>query len=455
MTDLADRLRELGNAPPRPTPGVDRPRRQARRIHRRRNLRRSLTGLVAVFVVLGGITMLQDPRNSDDGDRVRIAEPRATTAVVGDAAVTIDPGTQLADGDIVRISGRGFPPDSQLSMAMCRPNTTLESAVGDCDTSTVSTAAVTRSDGTFESTYRIRGFAVFVPGGDCRRANYCAIGVAESSIQQEPLITVPLGFEKQPAATSPTIEEAPSIRLSTEDVVRERQQITVSGRGFYPGSMVTVLLCERTNAIEGPSAGPVAQDFDPGPGPCVDLGPTRRGVGGDGRFQSQVSLFRQVYTGQGFVDCGVPSDRCLIRVMAQLSDIPALLPVDVPLTFDPTEPPPPLPTFTVESSVPDGRGTTITVAGSNFPSNGRVSVNQCTTSADGSIERSSCLTALGAFTTADDEGEFRITASYPRSWTTVGTETFECRPDRRCVLAYFTGEGATIPMATTPFSFAP
>ncbi|MFG3323429.1 enediyne antibiotic chromoprotein [Streptomyces sp. NPDC048171] len=63
------------------------------------------------------------------------------------AAVTASPGSNLADGQSVTVSGTGFPAGSEVAVSQCRENTTC--------TDTLARATV-GADGSFSTAYTVR-----------------------------------------------------------------------------------------------------------------------------------------------------------------------------------------------------------------------------------------------------------------------------------------------------------
>ncbi len=430
MTDLSERLHRLSERPPQSAPSVATVRMAARRMHRRRIARRATTGMLVLMLAVVGVVTA---RGNEDGPGVRTVSRLPVTGRSGRAAVTVEPGKELSDGDVVHVSGRGFPPNTQLSMAMCRPGATLETALSSCDTSTVSTKAVTDSDGTFATTYRVHAGTAA-----CRVGDACALGVAPSSLREGPVVTVLLKFADRSHAGSTPVLGPASVRLSTDGLLRDRQRVTVTGRGFAPGGRVALALCEAGTTL---AAG----------GVCGGLGAPDLTVDSDGTFERSVTLYRQLFTGTGFLDCGAPSRSCFLQVVrvAEMSS------VDTPVTFDPKEPAPALPKLTIEASAPTASGARITVLGTGFPSEESVALGQCARGVGGRVDRASCAIPTEAFTTADTEGTFRITAPYSRSYDALSAGRIQCGTSTAgCVLAYFGGDGDTIPIASVPVTFS-
>lgn len=430
MTDLSERLYHLGERPPRPAPSIATVRIAARRMRRWRIARRAATGMLVVLLAVVGVVAT---RGSHGEPSVRTASRLPVTGRSGRAAVTVEPGKELSDGDVVHVSGRGFPPHTQLSMAMCRRGATLETALSSCDTSTVSTKAVTDSDGTFATTYRVHAGTAA-----CRVGDVCALGVAPSSLREGPVVTVPLEFaDRAPAGSTPVLGPA-SVRLSTAGLLRDRQRVTVTGRGFAPGSRVALSLCEAGTTL---AAG----------GACGGLGTPDLAVESDGTFERAVTLYRQLFTGTGFFDCGAPNQSCVVQIVR----IAEASTVDTPVTFDPKEPAPPLPKLTIEASTPTASGARLTVLGTGFPSEESVALGQCARGVGGRVDRASCATPTEAFTTSDTEGTFRITAPYLRSYDALSAGRIQCGTSTAdCVLAYFPSEGDSIPIASVPLTFS-
>lgn len=435
MSDLIDRLQQLGNRAPRPAPPIEQVRAAAQRRRQGRIVRRIVAGVSITAFVVVGVGAL---RASNDDQQLRTGPSSAVTARDGDALVTVEPAKKLSEGDVVRVTGRGFPADTQLSMAMCPAGTTVESALSSCDISTVSTAAKTDHDGSFASTFRVRAPSGTIgTSSGCTIGSRCALGVTPSSLREGPLVTVPLTFAKAPRRAAPTPTGPPAVSVLNASVVRDRQRVTIVGSNFEPGSQVAVALCETGTTLESPGA-------------CGGLGANDVTVGSDGTFQREATLYRQIFSGTGFVDCGVENSPCSLRVL-RVADGTI---VEGPVRFDASEPAPPLPQLNIEAAQPAADGVVVTVVGTGFPSNQPVNVAECATDPPGNIDPATCITpTTEAFTSADDQGNFRITAPYRRVYNDNVTPIDCGALAAGCVLAYYPSEGDSIPMASTPLIF--
>src|SRR5207247_5015203 len=64
---------------------------------------------------------------------VSVASAAPASAAI---AVTVDPSTDLADGQAVTVTGTGFTPNASVGTAECSPAVAQSRATADCDLST-------------------------------------------------------------------------------------------------------------------------------------------------------------------------------------------------------------------------------------------------------------------------------------------------------------------------------
>jgi hypothetical protein len=152
------------------------------------------------------------------------------------AAVQLSPSSPLDDLESVTLTGTGYTPGVGVNVQECTLGT---AKVPNCDftTNRTITAGFT---GEFTVTYTVRrDISAFVsPTGpanvDCA-TNACELLVQGS--QSQPPDTLPLTFDPNVPAVTPTITAVPNSGLT------DNQQITVALSGFTPNQPVQIIEC--------------------------------------------------------------------------------------------------------------------------------------------------------------------------------------------------------------------
>ncbi|HTD50378.1 MAG TPA: neocarzinostatin apoprotein domain-containing protein, partial [Acidimicrobiia bacterium] len=159
------------------------------------------------------------------------------------AAAQLSQSSSLQDLQPVTLTGTGFTPGYAVNVQECvGAGTTISS----CDYST-SRAVTTGFAGQFTLTYFVRrDLTAFVfPTGPT--TTDCAITACELIVQgtpAQPTTTLPLAFDPNVPAVTPTIVANPNTGLS------DNQSITVSVNGYTPEQPVQVIECSKEAVTE-------------------------------------------------------------------------------------------------------------------------------------------------------------------------------------------------------------
>ncbi len=242
-------------------------------------------------------------------------EDTTSTPITIDGSVPIVPpvltlvgSTPLPDRASVTVRGTGFDPSAGIELRECvgtDATNCLESDSG---------FASTDASGNFESVALV---GRVVAGTDCAgSANRCQLWALPDG-NLDDIASVGLVFD----GSHPPV--VPHAAVQPASALRHQQSVTVSGTQFFPSTFGQVEQCVTGGQQDQP---------------CRYL--SDLSTGADGAFTKPVTIARRV----GLVDCAVAS--CVVRVRVYPADQ-----VDLPISFDPSVPPPPVPSVSVDPDV--------------------------------------------------------------------------------------------------------
>lgn len=251
--------------------------------------------------------------------------PKTIDPLLGPGGFTVTPNTGLVNHQKVTIAIRGLEPESTLWIVMCVGHpTSVQQADTDCLTPAPPQAETVDLDQRGAAHLRFSVDRYLSPGGhqiDCATyAAGCSIGLGNPLSFNSPDITgniEPVTFKDTPPPPPNPLE----ISVSPAPPFADGQEVTLSGTGFPPGSLVRFAECP-TNT----DCGPYFQ--------TVEASPT-------GAFSLSVALHRTYTVEQGTasggqepvtIDCG-QALRCFL--MAEEDGSPYGAASSIPLTFGP------------------------------------------------------------------------------------------------------------------------
>ncbi len=163
------------------------------------------------------------------------------------AAVQLSPSSPLDDLEAVTLTGTGFTPGYAVTVQECAVGT---ASTPSCDFTTVRTVTAGFT-GAFTLAYTVRRdiTSVATTGAtivDCA-TNACELTV--QGTQSQPTTDLPLTFDPNVPAVSPTITAIPNTGLS------DNQNIAVSVSGFTPNQPVQIIECSADAITEGDNLG--------------------------------------------------------------------------------------------------------------------------------------------------------------------------------------------------------
>lgn len=227
-------------------------------------------------------------------------------------AFSVDPSTDLVDGQSIAYEGSGFAPGSSWAILQCvRGATDLTGVISKC---AITAFRVPDDTGSFSGfvtvarSFRPMGASqtvdcVTVPEG-------CAVSVFDGSTR---VIEAPVSF-RDPSIPRPEITVAPDSRLEDGDVV------TVTGSGFPAGAGVTVAQCVADR--------PSTADW------CDERPPVTATADATGAFVAEVTIHRGITTPSGGVtDCAADEFLMTCEIAAVTSDGAFVATMPIALTF--------------------------------------------------------------------------------------------------------------------------
>ena len=266
-----------------------------------------------------------------------------------DAELTVNPSTDLVDGQTVVVSGVAFdPPFATFVASQCVAADIALGGQGNCDSGTTTIRNVD-SGGTVYFTMRVKRI-IETPGlgpVDCAveecvigaatidpSSNYPTVGGPSEDYVVIEGATAPLSFD--PDAPPIDYEDAQIFVTPSENLV-DRQTVTVTGIDLDPHfSSFGVALCDASLLGEA--------QVD-----ACDLSTSRIGsVDGEGRAEIEMTVRRIITTSAGGeVDCAVPG-ACEIGGGTFSGFATAIEGARAPVHFDPDVPPVPPLEFEIE-----------------------------------------------------------------------------------------------------------
>jgi hypothetical protein len=335
--------------------------------------RLALVAATVLIALVVGAAVLVLVRDDDDpvvsGPPAPTSAPRPTTPgpATGESAglpMTVDPASGLEDGDEVRVTVEGLPPELEAGFLLCRADALqADEGMERCQLGPERELRPA-ADGSLEGTIAVeRLLTVGRDEGpvDCSREVRCAVGVVvitrgpgeepgseTVSFELRGLVAVDLA-PQEPLAT-------PTVRVTPAEGLRHGQVVTISGDGFT-GPLDSAALC-----AEGASLG--------GSG-CTYVALTDREQGfanpepdGSGHFEVEVPIWRVIPGGdpadpQGLADCAEVACTLVVEGGDDRSSAP------IPVAFDASTPPPTIPTLRADPTegLRPGDPVTVTVDG--------------------------------------------------------------------------------------------
>ncbi|MGZ4794591.1 MAG: neocarzinostatin apoprotein domain-containing protein [Acidimicrobiia bacterium] len=324
-----------------------------------------------------------------DATAGRTSPVGAGPAATANPTLSVDPDTDLRRGQQVAVSGTGYSA-GMVTVLQCVAGTT--SAI-DCDLSDL-VFFNPAADGTISTTVTVHR-VIDGPTGpvDCgSAAGTCELVSADQSATV--LARHPISFD--PSEPPPTV----AMTVTPAEGLLAGQTITVDGSGFLAGGLVLVRECAADAPFcSGPAAYPTAD--------------------GTGAFEAQLTVGLRVTDATGATtNCLVVA--CVVRAES-LSD--GEYSAESPITFDPSQPPPPVPAITVEPATGLLHDQQVTISGTGFDPSTSVELTECGNSTD-----VFCSEFL-AVAQSDGSGAFSTTATVSRlvsEFTPGGSSIEDC-----------------------------
>jgi Neocarzinostatin family len=254
--------------------------------------RRRLTATVAFVLAMAGLGT---------------ATP--TQAQTPEAVFTVEPSTDLVDGQSISYEGTGFVPGQTYAIMQCLPGATdLTGVLTKCAIVLTDGADAAGSFSGFVTVTRtFRPLTGSQPVDCATVAGGCSVAAFDGqSTVREALVTF-----RDPAVPQPAITVSPASRLEDGDVV------TVTGSGFPAGAAVTVAQCVVDR--------PTSTDW------CDDRPPVSASADATGAFVAEVTVHRGITTPSGQVtDCAGDqfTPPCAIAAFTPDGAFGATLPVE-------------------------------------------------------------------------------------------------------------------------------
>jgi hypothetical protein len=279
-----------------------------------RHHRRVTALVVGLVVLLGsmatGITFSlhqSPPTHAEQGGRAGLRDPEA-----GAGGFTVDPSTDLDNGQSVSISIHGLRPNEQLLVLMCRGRPiTFNEAKGACDLLTAM-PVTTDAGGDAAVAYKVHRIVSDGHFGEVDCATYaggCSIGVGDTFDLQNGGTTgnvEPVTFTQGPLnpSTVTSIATTPGAPFS------DGERIELVGRGFPSNARVNIAQC-------------------PFNAECSPLYQTAQATS-DGTFSVALILHRSlVVSGQTFSCSGLNS--CYLKAQTVTGTSPPVVARPLPL----------------------------------------------------------------------------------------------------------------------------
>lgn len=211
-----------------------------------------------------------------------VSSAAPSAAQTPSATLTVDPATDLVDGQSVRYDGAGYAAGQSLMIMQCTPGaTSMTEVFAKCELRQSAGADATGSFSGFvsvKSSFRPMGGSETV---DCTAApGACAISTFDMVTT---VVDAPISFA-DPTVPRPEVSVAPAVDLEDGDVV------AVTGTGFPADTSVTVAQCLSDR--------PATAEW------CDDGSPVEVSTDAAGAFAVELTIHRGVTTQSGTViDC--------------------------------------------------------------------------------------------------------------------------------------------------------
>jgi len=225
---------------------------------------------------------------------------------------SVDPSTDLVDGQSVQYAGSGFAPGSSWFVLQCiRGATDVTGVISKCAIQQNVSADATGSFSGFVNVARsFRPFGASQTVDCVTLAEGCAVSVFDASMT---VIDAPITF-RDPSIPRPEITLSPADHLEDGDVA------TVTGSGFPAGSDVTVAQCMADR--------PTSAEW------CDARAPVNASAGATGAFVAEVTIHRGITTPSGEVtDCAADESTPNCEIAAVTSDGASEATAPIAMTF--------------------------------------------------------------------------------------------------------------------------
>lgn len=358
---------------------------------------------------------------------IGVAPPVAAQAA--GPALTVTPGTGLADGAEVAWAASGLEPGDFVSIVQCAAGTAT-SVDENCDILDSSYDEAS-DDGTVTGTHRVDAvLTTGFQGGslDCRPAGACVLALAFEG--SEIVATAPLAFAPgAPLAPAPTATVTPAQGLT------DLQQVEVAGSGFVWSHYAVILVCASGVVGTGDTE-------------RCDWGTESSVAVEDGNLSFELEAPAVLDTSSGEpVDCREPG-ACELLVTQDFA-LSATKSAVVPLAFDP-DAEVVLPTITVEPDHDLADGDTVMIHGEGFRPGSFVDVALCAAP----VGEAAC-SSLNAWSDVAEDGTVMTEAVVWPILSEGGAEV-DCRTAAEpCVLVLSSGPPTSLRAGRAPLHFDP
>jgi acetyl esterase/lipase len=315
--------------------------------------------------------------------------------------LTVEPSTGLVDGQVVRVTGTGYPAGSPfVEVGQCG---SVPADGGDCDLAGGGSADLS-ADGSFE--FEMPVYALFDTADagtvDCREPDRCVLVAAAGDAR----VVVPVAFDPQAALLSP-----PMLTVNPATDLVDGQLVQVEGRGFRPQSYF--LQVYECGPVPSPS---ICQVIEEG----VAVAP-------DGTLSTGIRVAATLTTEAGEIDCRANDEPCLL--VASEGTPGSRWAGEAELAFDDDPAPAPEPEIVVTPMTGLHDFNTLSVQGNHFRSV-NVSVQVCQAEESGPCDQDN---AERPTPDAADRFELEITG-----WATftdpASGDSVDCRQPPGCVV---------------------
>jgi hypothetical protein len=359
-----------------------------------------------------------------------LAASPAAAAVV----VTVDPATGLADGQPVTVTGSGFSSHASVGTAQCSAAVGSSHDTTDCDLSTSRTGS---ADAGGNASFGLRVKRVISTANgevDClTAANPCVIGMGDLSDLVGTSGGMAIAFDPNAPPLPP-----PSVSVSPNADLVDRQQVAVFASGFIPEEGVEVEQC-----VAGALDRCVPNQFGGGYGQADPTGSVAIGI----------TVRRALLVDGQRVDCAAAAGTCVVTAHANGGPVGS-----APLDFDGSTPLPPPPSVTITPSTGLADRQIVTVTGSGFPSNEVLFAAECEKGS--SLYNGACSSSVYRQAETGADGRFtttvRVRATLDSYDPNTGQpRTVNCVADPgTCIVSVVANSDATA-TASAPLVFDP